>query len=208
MDLPEDMLFAAISANARSLRHIYFENMIVKTTLVQRMTKLPDLQLETMRVMANYDIISPDSLIREESLVRYLNVERDVDDRRDPNTGDNPHPPTDQIYCMQFPQSHPDGHPTKLWKFMPRDGEVADDITSWGWLEEWDPEVGDQEEPTPYCEELQRFDHRGAEGEYDSLWFYLGQASPAWECLKNLKLPEGAMLYDHDPMEEDHCLWD
>ncbi|KAK7414173.1 hypothetical protein QQX98_006959 [Neonectria punicea] len=103
-----------------------------------------------------------------------------------------------EVYCSRVPDSHPGGRRTQIWRFTSRDGIVGYGADPLWWFEEWDPEEGDVEEPTPYCEDLHAFyESRGmAVRDNGGLWDYLGEQSSAWELVRSLEPPEGAVKYD------------
>ncbi|KAK7432087.1 hypothetical protein QQZ08_001377 [Neonectria magnoliae] len=104
-----------------------------------------------------------------------------------------------EVYCNQVPDSHPGGRRTRIWRFTSRDGIVGYGADPLWWFEEWDPEEGDVEEPTPYCEDLYVFYELHGMDRWDNgrLWDYLGEQSSAWELVRSLEPPEGAIKYDH-----------
>lgn len=116
-----------------------------------------------------------------------------------------------EIFCYQVPEPEPDDDPqsrpesqsgpgvrTKFWKFTSRDNRVAYGDDPYHWFDEWDPEAGDVEEPTPYCEELYEFAEstRNAEDDLGGLKSYIGPGSKGWELLSSLQPPQGAFRYD------------
>ncbi|KAK4153432.1 hypothetical protein C8A00DRAFT_15317 [Chaetomidium leptoderma] len=111
------------------------------------------------------------------------------------------------IYCYQVADSHPDSHPTEVWRFISRHGEVAYGPEPLACFEEWDTDAGDVEEPTPYCRALFKFHLNGQEVERrtttSELGAYLGEASYCWNLIKTQKPPQGAFLYvsKDDPLE-------
>jgi hypothetical protein len=112
------------------------------------------------------------------------------------------------IFCHQVPDSDPKGHPTEIWIFTSRSGEKAYGRNPLVWFEEWDPEAGDQEEPTPFCEALLQFSRDGEETGFapGGLKTYLGEGSQAWELINSLEPPEGAFNYGdcEDPTSNSH----
>ena len=115
-----------------------------------------------------------------------------VDDNQEPS-----------IFYYQVPDSDPHGYPTKCWRFTLRNGEVGYGDEPLEFFDEWDPDAGDREEPTPYCRELQIFNAH----ENDVYWIkkcvqaFFGRA--AWDVLRNLSPPAGATEYNSviDPVE-------
>ncbi|KAL2256093.1 hypothetical protein VTK26DRAFT_2196 [Humicola hyalothermophila] len=268
---PEHGLIAAIRANASSLRHIYFEGIPVKYSLLKLMREMSDLKLDSMRILDDTDDPLTD-IYPDDFLVRYINGEEKSENGRIPNngngwamreygydkfvrriddmteqqlldrrffaTGKSLDPQTastdaqsdagsdasadsfeerrraapkwawgryfhdartaGRIYCFQVPDSHPQAHPTTIFKFTSRDGEVAYGVDPLNYFEDWDIEAGDREEPTPYCDDLFEFWRQGDElvPSVGDLREFLGSRSLAWETLKSLRPPEGAILFD------------
>ena len=119
--------------------------------------------------------------------------------------------PTDEslpsgIYCFQVSDSDPLGHKTEYWKFTSRSGEMAHGVNPFDWFEDWDPDKGDLEEPTPYCDQLRRFHLR--DEYYDAIYFRRIQGSDetstAWDLIREEDPPAGAFYYDEslDPVVE------
>jgi hypothetical protein len=106
-----------------------------------------------------------------------------------------------EVYYYQVGESHPHGHYTSTWKFTSRDGVVYYGYDPLIQFDDWDPDAGDVEEPTPYCQELREFYRDGNDAEYHmgSLASYLGVGSINWELIKNQAPPEGAIRYDGEP---------
>ena len=73
----------------------------------------------------------------------------------------DPDYPEGRVFCHPCEPDGEDGIPTKWWLFTSRNGEQAIGDDPLTWFEEWDPDAGDTEEPTPYCEELMEFYERG-----------------------------------------------
>ncbi|KAH6844674.1 hypothetical protein B0I37DRAFT_433142 [Chaetomium sp. MPI-CAGE-AT-0009] len=99
------------------------------------------------------------------------------------------------VYVLQVPNTDPDGHPTRIWRFTSRNGEVAYGDDPLNWFDEWDPTAGDVEEPTHYCSELRAFARRTKGGDLADL---LGKGSPLLKSVLNEKPPWGAIPYDAD----------
>ena len=104
------------------------------------------------------------------------------------------------MYYYQVQESLPHRHLTKIWKFTSRDGEVYFGHDPLIQFDDWDPDPGDVEEPTPYCQELRDFYREGEDAEYNmgSLAAYLGKGSINWELIRNQAPPEGAICYSDD----------
>ncbi len=116
------------------------------------------------------------------------------------------------IYCFQVPDPDPLGHKTENWKFTSCSGGIAYGADPFDWFEDWDPDKGGAEEPTPYCVQLRRFYLRGEELDagfldlipsYDKRW-------TAWEVIQEVDPPAGAFYYDQSlhPMGLDDVEWD
>lgn len=97
------------------------------------------------------------------------------------------------IYCYQVPDSHPNGQETVWWKFTCRHGRVAFGVEPLDWFEDWDTELGDVEQPMPYCPQLRSF---ASQSRLTGMDEFLGARSTAWETLHSLTPPEGAILYN------------
>ena len=95
-----------------------------------------------------------------------------------------------------------------IWRFTSRSGEKAYGRNPLVWFDEWDPEAGDQEEPTPFCQALLQFSRDGEETGFapGGLKTYLGEGSQAWELINSLEPPEGAFNYGdcEDPTSNSH----
>ena len=83
-----DLLHRAIKANARSLRHLYFDSMYVENQSILRLAKLHTLQLDTLQIVDECAYTYCQS-----ALVRYVNGERPSED------------PFKQIPCHKTPLS-------------------------------------------------------------------------------------------------------
>ena len=83
-----DLLHRAIKANARSLRHLYFDSMYVENQSILRLAKLHTLQLDTLQIVDECAYTYCQS-----ALVRYVNGERPSED------------PFKQISCHKTPLS-------------------------------------------------------------------------------------------------------
>ena len=111
------------------------------------------------------------------------------------------------VYCFQVPGSDRLGHRTECWKFTSRSGEIAHGEDPFDWFEDWDPDKGDLEEPTPYCAQLRLFHCRGEE--FDEECFgrihSSDETSTAWALMEEADPPAGAFYYDDglDPTFED-----
>lgn len=113
--------------------------------------------------------------------------------------------PNGDVYYQQVPDSDTRGTPTVLWRFTYRDGTVNFGVDPLMWFDDWDPEAGDVEEPTPFGQpflDFLRSDACERDREPISLESFLGQGE-ALELLRNLRPPEGAVLHCED-MDE---LW-
>ncbi|KAK3290985.1 uncharacterized protein B0H64DRAFT_411085 [Chaetomium fimeti] len=104
------------------------------------------------------------------------------------------------IWAFQVPSTHPDGHPTCLWRFTSRDGEVGYGEDPLDWFDEWDPSAGDIEEPTPYCRALREFDEH--EVSHFTIADMLGMGSPLLDVVEKVEPPEGAFPYDPNVADE------
>ncbi|KAK0704473.1 hypothetical protein B0H67DRAFT_557275 [Lasiosphaeris hirsuta] len=70
-----------------------------------------------------------------------------------------------EIFCSQVPpDASTAGHPTEIWKFTHRNGEVAYGDDPSFWFEDWDSDAGDLEEPTPFGKAIETFDRKGHSG--------------------------------------------
>jgi hypothetical protein len=106
------------------------------------------------------------------------------------------------IYYYQVPDSNRQGRQTSCWKFTSRDGRVAFGTDPLAWFDDWDTEAGDVEEPTPHCNKLRKFARRDI-----VVRDILGEASTAWETLRCLAPPEGAVQYDAEEGTEVEENW-
>ncbi len=105
-----------------------------------------------------------------------------------------------------MPDSDPLGHKTENWEFTSRSGEIAHGVDPFEWFEDWDPDKGGVEEPTPYCAQLRRF--YLSDEDYDAM--FVGPirdtygASTAWALMGEEDPPAGAFYYDEglDPRVE------